>query len=222
MVGCELHDIKNEDDSFLGRNFYLNGEKCSYTSDENNVYIQCLEDQDGLVSYIATIKDITDVYDADTINDVFLLLYKFEEQELENLNLWANIEQHSDGIYTKADIRINGIDAPEFKRQSHGTEDEIERHKRRGVAARDFLRGLIEKSTINNVKQSIEVNIFDEEGNQYPREKYGRVLADIFVYIDGEKINVAQELIDNCHAVAYYGEQKSFDWSAENIDCTKE
>ena len=225
LVGCDTNNtlVLSESDEIFGKSVYLNDEKCSYTSDDENVYITCgplaqLESDTEPLVYYAFIEDIEDVYDADTITDVLVLLHKFDDPKTENLLLWPNIERHTDGIYSRGNIRIHGIDAPEFRRQSNGTEEEKDRHKERGVKARDFLRDLVERSSIDGVEQAIEIRISDETGKLYGQDKYGRSLADIFCYHDGIKINVAEALIEAHHAVAYDGGTKTFDWGAEVLD----
>ena len=225
LVGCDTNNtlILSESDEIFGKTVYLNDEKCSYTSDNENVYITCgpltqIESETDPLVYYAVIENIGDVYYGDTITDVLVLVHKFDDPKAENLLLWPNIERHTDGIYSRADIRIYGIDAPEFRRQSDGTEEEIERHKERGVKARDFLRDLVERSAIDGVEQAIEIHTSDETGEFYGEDKYGRILADIFCYHDGTKINVAEALIEARHAVAYDGGTKTFDWGAEVLD----
>lgn len=81
-------------------------------------------------------------------------------------------------------VRIYGIDTPEIR-----TRDKEE--KRRGYEAKKFLHSFIfgKKVTIKTHKQ----------------EKYGRILADVFLEEDGTKINIAEEMIKNEYAVEYYG-----------------
>ena len=242
VTGCDFGGvhIQPEGDSLLGKTIYLNGDKCSYTSEGNRVDITCepIPEEEDSLNYLAVIKDIDDVYDADTIQEVLILLHRFDDPKRENLALWPEIEKHTDGIYTRTNLRIQGVDAPEFKRESKTVvksrlesqgipEDDlekevtaaIERHKARGVAARDFLRDLISRSTIEGRERSIEINIFDTNGELYGEDKYGRSLVDVFVFIDGKKINVATALIEACHAVVYDGGTKTFDWSVETTDC---
>lgn len=234
LIGCDTNNtlILSESDEIFDRSVYLNGEKCAYTSDDENVYITCgpleqIESETDPLVYHAFIENIEQVYDADTITDVLVLLHKFDDPKTENLLLWPNIERHTDGIYSRADIRIDGIDAPEMRNPTVNTlmkndeslsEEEAKairtRLEERGVKARDFLRNLVERSVIDGVEQAIEIHISDESGD----DKYGRILADIFCYHDGTKINVAEALIEARHAFPYDGTTKTFDWGAEVLD----
>ena len=238
LVGCDTNNslILSESDEIFGKSVYLNGEKCAYTSDDENVYITCgpleqIESETDPFVYYAVIEKIGDVQDADTITDVLVLLHKFDDPKTENLLLWPNIERYTDGIYSRADIRIYGIDAPETRNPTVATlmkndeslsKEEAEairtRLEERGVKARDFLRDLVERSVIDGVEQAIEINIYDEAGELYGADQWGRILADIFCYQDGTKINVAEALLEARHAVPYDGGTKTFDWGAEVLD----
>ena len=238
LVGCDANNtlILSESDEIFGKSVYLNGEQCSYTSDDENVYITCgpleqIESETDPFVYYAVIEEIDDIIDADTINNVSVLLHKFDNPQTENLLLWPNIERYTDGIYSRADIRINGIDAPEMRNPTVATlmknDESLSKEKaeairtrleERGVKARDFLRDLVEKSVIDGVKQAIEIHISDEAGELYGADQYGRILADIFCYQDGTKINVAEALLEARHAVPYDGGTKTFDWGAEVLD----
>lgn len=238
LVGCDTNNtlILSESDEIFGKSVYLNGEKCAYTSDDENVYITCgpleqIESETDPFVYYAVIEKIGDVYDADTITDVLVLLHKFDDPKTENLLLWPNIERYTDGIYSRADIRIYGIDAPEMRNPTVATlmkndeslsKEEAEairtRLEERGVKARNFLRDLVARSVIDGVEQAIEIHISDEAGELYGADKYGRILANIFCYHDGTKINVAEALLEARHAVPYDGGTKTFDWGAEVLD----
>ena len=143
-----------------------------------------------------------------------VLLHKFNRPQTENLSLWPGVERHTDGIYSLTDIRIRGIDAPELtwsQIPASLPQEERQRIYDRGVVTRDFLRDLIEKSSIDGVQQTIEIRDPD-------LGIYGRVVADMFCFHDGEEVNVAEALIEAHHAVAYDGGTKTFDWGAEVLD----
>ena len=76
-------------------------------------------------------------------------------------------------------IRLHRINAPEVR----GEEREA------GLAARDFLRDLIEGREI--VLQTIK----DKKG------KYGRYLGEIWIEHQGQKINVNDFIVANGHAI---------------------
>ena len=207
LVGCDANNtlILSESDEIFGKNVYLNGEKCAYTSDDENVYITCgpleqIESETDPFVYYAVIEKIGDVYDADTITDVLVLLHKFDDPKTENLLLWPNIERYTDGIYSRADIRIYGIDAPEMRNPTVATlmkndeslsEEEAvairTRLEERGVKARDFLRDLVEKSVIDGVEQAIEIDISDEAGELYGADKWGTPSCEYFLLSEWHK-----------------------------------
>ena len=84
-------------------------------------------------------------------------------------------------------VRLNGIDTPEIKGK---TEDEKSAAKK----ARDTLSGLILNKYVS--LQNIE------------SEKYGRILADVYIDNDGNNVHVNKWMIDNRYAVSYEGKTK--------------
>jgi micrococcal nuclease len=86
--------------------------------------------------------------------------------------------------YYRFSVRIKGIDTPELK-----TKNETE--KKRAIIARDALSSKISNKIVE--LKNVEL------------EKYGRVLAD--VYIDG--VNIGEWMLQEKHAVAYDGKTKN-------------
>tara|TARA_B100000953_G_scaffold191063_1_gene157296 strand:+ start:206 stop:631 length:426 start_codon:yes stop_codon:yes gene_type:complete len=84
-------------------------------------------------------------------------------------------------------IRLKGIDTPESR-----TRDLTE--KRYGLGAKHRMIELLESNDNKFVIQSHGVG------------KYGRCLGDLFIT---ERISINQQLIDEGHAVAYFGGSKS-------------
>jgi endonuclease YncB( thermonuclease family) len=84
-------------------------------------------------------------------------------------------------------IRLNGIDTPEIKGKTN-------EEKLLAKNARDAMANLIMNKyvTLRNCKT----------------EKYGRILADVFVFIDNEEIHLNQWMLDNKYAVKYDGGTK--------------
>ena len=164
--------------------------------------------------YYGTIKNIDQVYDGDTIQDVSIRIYPFNNfipsVSKMPLTIWPGVERRQDGIYSLINIRISGIDAPE-KRPVRGdrSEESIQREKARAEAATNFLKQLI----LENSKADGELGFYiqNPEFGTYA----GRIVADIFFFNDGISINVADEMIDNGHAVTYSGGTKTHDWGAE-------
>ena len=84
-------------------------------------------------------------------------------------------------------VRLNGIDCPEIK-------GETEEEKECAQIAKNILSNLIlnKKVKIKNKKT----------------EKYGRILADIFIEINGNNLHINQFMLDENLAVIYDGKQK--------------
>lgn len=99
--------------------------------------------------------------------------------------IWLNNER----------VRIMGIDTPESR-----TRDKIE--KQFGLAAKKRLKELLK--TYCTLKTQVSSNGEDMKG------KFGRILGDFQVYDDKKDSyrSVSQVLIDEGHAVAYYGGDK--------------
>ena len=96
-------------------------------------------------------------------------------------------------VYIRERIRFYGINTPESR-----TRDLEE--KARGLAAKQFLKDILTKSKNKFILESM----VDKKG------KFGRILGTLYVEYQKEgesidKINVNQYLIDNRHAVAYFG-----------------
>ena len=82
-------------------------------------------------------------------------------------------------------VRLNGIDTPEIKGKGISTEE-----KEAAKIARDFVRNLVLNKyvTLENIK----------------REKYGRILADVYI----DDIHLNNLLIQEKYAVKYDGGTK--------------
>lgn len=91
------------------------------------------------------------------------------------------------GFFTwlrNVNFRMNGIDTPELRGDAA--------EKAAGVAARDRLRELMPVGSAVLI-QSTKAG------------KYGRYLADVFVEVGEETVHVNQALVDEGHAVPYFG-----------------
>ena len=93
-------------------------------------------------------------------------------------------------IMTKQRVRLMGIDTPESR-----TSDKTE--KIYGNMAKQHIKEWCAK-----IKEGSRGVLKCKERD--PRDKYGRVLAELWV---GD-VNVNQWMIDNHHAVAYHGQNK--------------
>jgi|TARA_R100001132_G_C3264651_1_gene87845 micrococcal nuclease len=90
-------------------------------------------------------------------------------------------------ILYKSRVRLYGIDTPESRTRN---KDE----KARGFLAKDFLQDAVDYAE----KIVIQTKLKDSRG------KFGRVLGEIVV--DGVNINNA--MVENHHAVRYFGQSK--------------
>lgn len=98
------------------------------------------------------------------------------------------------GIWIKDErVRIMGIDTPESR-----TRDKEE--KVFGLAAKARLKELLGNGAI--LKTQINKDGEDMKG------KFGRILGDFLVDHNGEESTVTNILIEECHAVKYWGQAK--------------
>lgn len=93
-------------------------------------------------------------------------------------------------VLTDERVRIVGIDTPESR-----TSDKVE--KVFGLASKNRLKELLEKEAI--------LITFDDKNGEDMKGKFGRVLGD---FKFGDK-TVSQVLIEEGHAVPYYGQNKA-------------
>lgn len=98
--------------------------------------------------------------------------------------LVANIDLGFSVVLENSKVRLYGINTPESR--TRNAEEKVA-----GLAAKDRLAALVQGSS------GVELCV----NRKKPRGKFGRVLAIVFV--DGENVN--QKLIDEGHAVPYFG-----------------
>ena len=91
--------------------------------------------------------------------------------------------------WVKARLRFKGVDT--WEKRTRDLEE-----KKKGIAASEFTKKHLELNDGKFVIQS------------YGKGKYGRVLAEIFVNIDGEETSLNKLLIENGHAYVYEGGKK--------------
>ncbi len=209
LTGCE-------DGRILGKDVYFENERCRFTYDDTSVNISCgplskIRYADDKTVYFGSINNINRVIDGDTINDVFILLHQYEDDPAPvDLDTWPGIQRRADGLYMVENVRIIGLDAAEVKRSQNYPEAERDLAKARGFIARDYLRSLVAESVIDGVSLSMEL-VADG------RDSHGRVLCDVFLYINNERINVAQRMLETRHGVKYL-DGTNFQWGAEPLD----
>ena len=103
-------------------------------------------------------------------------------------------------------VRIMGIDTPESR-----TRDKVE--KVFGKAAKQALLDMLGETSI--LKTQINRDGEDMKG------KFGRILGDFIVDRHGESISVVDALIEDGHAVDYYGGSKEDIQSAHMVNRKK-
>ena len=154
--------------------------------------------------YLASIADIEQVYDGDTLTDVQILVAPIEMSTVEQLGeIFPNLVLKNNGIYVENGVRIAGIDTPEMRvstKKADGTPRSAAsraNEKKAAIAARDAVRRLIEANGMQFV-------ITDTE-----HDKFGRVLGTVYA---GE-VNIGEYLIANRLALRYDGGTKAEpDW----------
>lgn len=101
-------------------------------------------------------------------------------------------------VCTRQRVRLLGIDTPESR-----TSDKEE--KIFGLLSKKALKDWCTKAVISD-KDDIEIEIRCPERDS--REKFGRILAEVWVSEDGQWTNVNKWLCDNNYAVPYNGQNK--------------
>lgn len=101
-------------------------------------------------------------------------------------------------VCTKQRIRLMGIDTPESR-----TSDKIE--KVFGKQAKKVLKEWCMKAVASE-KDDIDIELRCSEAD--PRDKYGRVLAEVWICEDDNWTNVNQWMCENGYAVPYLGQNK--------------
>ena len=111
--------------------------------------------------------------------------------DADTITIASKLPYNDSPIY-RLSVRLNGIDAPEIKGKGI-TEDEKEAAK----LARDYVSNLVFNKFVR--LENIQT------------EKYGRILADVFV----DELHLNKHLIDNRYAVEYSGgtKKKPVSWS---------
>ena len=209
--------ISCDDATVLGRNVYYNNNQCTLTEDETAIYFTCktfskIEYEEGEPVYYGSIAHIDDVYDADTINRVLILFHEYESGPMPaDLDAWPGLQKREDGIYILTNIRIQGADAAEVRRSSNYPEEERDRAKERGFDARDYLRSLVEQSTIDDFPLTMEIR--NPDFGSYPK----RTVADVYLHIKGERIPVVEKLFETRHAVPFSFDY-DFQWGQPELD----
>lgn len=102
-------------------------------------------------------------------------------------------------VCTKQRVRLLGIDTPESR-----TSDKDE--KKFGLLSKEKLKEWCLKAVASD-KDDIEIELRCPEADS--REKFGRVLAEVWVSEGGQWTNVNKWMCDNGYAVPYTGQNKA-------------
>ena len=86
--------------------------------------------------------------------------------------------------WVKARLRFKGVDT--WEKRTRNLEE-----KKKGLAASEFTKEYME---MNNGKFAIQ---------SFGKGKYGRILAEVLINIDGEETSLNKLLIENGHATSY-------------------
>ena len=129
--------------------------------------------------------------------------YRFDlDRVVDGDTIDVNLDLGFDVVLKKQRIRLHGLNTPESR-----TRDLEE--KQYGLAAKARLKELLENGETLSLRTAID---------KKARGKYGRILGTI--YADG--INLNQQLLDEGHAIEYFGGTKNTTkWWLENKKAEK-
>ena len=144
------------------------------------------------------------IYDGDTIEKVEIKLFDhkplyFEKEE----EVWPDLIQKEDGVYARFNLRLYGIDTPEMHphhKDAHGNDRSLESitlEKERAKEARQVLIDLLKETNYEfYIKNAIE-------------GKYaGRIVCQMFVCKNDDRIDVSHYLIEKGLGIPYFGGHK--------------
>lgn len=144
--------------------------------------------------YAATLNEDSKVYDGDTIQDVFIEIGRFMNEDSPGEVLWPGILLKGQRLYVVTDIRLAGIDTPEKRPRKAGrTEASRAREKAAAAVAQNTLYNLLDDA-------DMEFDVVNPKLGKYA----GRIVADVIV--DG--INASDYMIEQGLAIPYEGGTK--------------
>ena len=106
------------------------------------------ETADKLSVVVGEIRDINNVYDGDTINEVYFKICDPCDLLMKTSVEHIPIVKVESTLYYVNDVRLTGIDTPEIKprKADHATEELRQREKRLAILARDHVRDLLKSA----------------------------------------------------------------------------
>lgn len=141
------------------------------------------------------------VHDGDTIEHVHVHLC--EVSGTDEGQIWPDLYQKDGVLFSVFNLRLAGIDTPELHPHTHnrdGTERSQESRDNEKAAALQAKRALIDL-----LKRSSWIGISNPQDGKYA----GRIVAALWVEVDGQRINVAKYMIDGGYAKFYDGGTKT-------------
>jgi endonuclease YncB( thermonuclease family) len=111
-----------------------------------------------------------------------------------------NINEIDPKLLPIPNIRIKGIDTPET-----GKKAKCLLEKKKGSEAKEFVKSFIANKNATFKIKTITKGI---DKGKYSLDKYGRLLADVFV----DNVSLADTLIKKGLAKEYHGKGSKFNW----------
>ncbi len=147
--------------------------------------------------YLIERRDSSNIYDGDTIQDVWIPILPLGKTSTSRREIWPGIWIEDSNVYRVIDIRLEGIDTPNKHPGKRGrTQASRTREKAAAAYATDELRSIVEV---------FEGNIYLKNPRQ---DKYaGRVIASLQIGMK-DPIDISELLIDMGHGYVYNGNTK--------------
>lgn len=211
VVGCD-------DGRLLGKDVYFEGEKCNFVYDDERIDLSCgplskIDSMETGKTYFGSVQNIDEVHDGDTITNVYIPIHFHEDGAGQvDTQTFPGVEFRKDAIYIIENVRLNNLDAAEVRRSTNYPAEERNLAKARGFISRNYLRSLVEQSVIDGVPLSMEIIPYGRDGR-------GRLIADVILYINGQRVDVGPRMRETRHAVAYI-EGVNFQWGLDPLDFT--
>ena len=150
-----------------------------------------------------------DIYDADTIEHVSVLIYPLDNSDKDSkmtseIEIWPDIYLAPDGIRCQFNLRLYGIDAPEMHphhARSDGTirtQESLDKEKKLARRARQELVDLLKE-------HDWTIYVSDVEDGKYA----GRLVGKVFVKDENDKLrSVSNHLLMKGLVRHYFGGHK--------------
>jgi len=153
-------------------------------------------DEETPIRYHPVVLDESEIYDGDTLQDVYIKILDQDDSKHDPQLLWPGVYYRNNDVYIHTDIRIAGIDTPEKRPRKAGrTAKSLAAEKAAAKHAQQALADFLEK-------HNFVLYLSNPQLGKYA----GRIVADLHA---GEgKHNVADHMIEQGHAKTYDGGTK--------------